>query len=210
MYLYSRRARVNSFDAVAWATDTAAAAQATTGVEMQVWGAVYSAGFGTIAWTSWHESFAALEAASNAMMGDESYMAKSAEGSQWAVPGAGVDDQLQELVAGVPDPDANPLYVSAVQAACSGGNIGRGLAAAVEIAQRADAATGASTLVCRNVTGAYSGVAWFTGTEDAAAIDAQNAALAADAGFVELIDSLGGVYIDTVDPQQSVLWRRLT
>jgi len=210
MYLYSRRTRVNSFDAVAWATDTAAAAQVATGVEMQVWGAVYSAGFGTIAWTAWYEHFAALEAATNAMMADDAYMAKSAEGSQWAVPGAGVDDQLQELVAGVPDPDANPLYVSSVQATCAGGNIARGMAAGVEIAQRADAATGATTLFCRNVTGPYSGVSWFTGSEDGAAVDAQNTALAADAGFVEFIDSPAGVYIDNVDPAQSVLWRRLS
>lgn len=210
MYLYSRRMRVNSFDAVAWATDTAAAHQAASGVEMQVWGAVYSAGFGTIAWTAWHESFAALDAATDAAMADGAYMAKSAEGSQWAAPGAGVDDQLQELIAGVPDPGANPLYVSSVQSACAGGNMARGLGAAVEIAQRADAITGAMTLVCRNVTGPYSGVSWFTGTEDGATMDAQNAALAADAGFLELVDSFAGVYIDTVDPMQSVLWRRLS
>ena len=84
------------------------------------------------------------------------------------------------------------------------------MAAGVEIAQRADAATGATTLFCRNVTGPYSGVSWFTGSEDGAAVDARNAALAADAGFVELIDSLAGVYIDNVDPAQSVLWRRLS
>lgn len=179
-------------DAVAWATDTAAAFQAATGVEMQVWGAVYSAGFGTIAWTAWYENFAVLDAATDAAMADGAYMAKSAEGNQWAAPGAGVDDQLQELIAGVPDPEANPLYVSSVQSACAGGNMARGLGAAVEIAQRADAITGATTLVCCNVTGPYSGVSWLTGTEDGATMDAQNAARAADAGFLELVDSFAG------------------
>ena len=208
MYLYSRRMRVNSFDAVTWASDTAAAHHAATGVEMQVWGAVFSAGFGTIAWTAWHENFAALDAAADAAMADAAYMAKSAEGNQWAADGV-VDDQLQELIAGAPDPDADPLYVSSVQSACAGGNMARGLGAAVEIAQRADAITGATTLVCRNVTGPYSGVAWFTGTADGATMDAQNAALAADAGFLELVDSFAGAFIDVVDPRQSVLWRRL-
>lgn len=209
MYLYSRRARINSFDGVAWATDTAAAAQATTGVESQVWGAVYSAGFGTIAWTSWYDDLVALEAATNAMMGDAAYMAKSAEGSNWIVAGSPVDDELMELVAGEPDPEANPLYVSAVRAATTGGNTARGMALGVEIAQRADAATGATTLFMRNVTGPYNGVAWFTGSEDAAAMQAQQQALAADSGFVELVDSTAGVFAETVDPAQSVLWRRL-
>jgi len=210
MYLYSRRARINSFDGVAWATETAAAGQSASGVETQVWGAVYSAGFGTIAWTSWHEDLVALEASSNALMGDEAYMAKSAEGRDWIVPGSAVDDELLELVAGAPDPEANPLYVSSVRAACAGGQMVKGIGLGAEIAARADAATGASTLFMRNVTGAYSGVAWFTGSADAAAMQAQQAALAADAGFAQFVDSTAGVFIDEVDPAQSVLWRRLS
>lgn len=210
MLLYSRRMRINSFDGVAWANEVASAFETTTGVESQVWGAVYSAGFGTIAWTSWYEDFVALEASTNAMMADAAYMAKTAEGANWAVPGSPVDDELMELVAGAPDPDANPLYVSAVRAACTGGNMARGVGLGVEIAQRADAATGASTLFMRNVTGPYGGVAWFTGSADGATLKAQNDALAADAGFVEFIDSTAGVYADDVDPGQSVLWRRLS
>lgn len=210
MYLYSRRARVNSFDAVAWALETAARSSEVTGTDSQVWGAVYSPGFGTIAWTSWHENFAALEASTNALMADEAYMAKSAEGAQWMAPGAGVDDQLLELVAGEPDPEANPLYVSSVQAVCATGNIARGMALGVEIAQRADAATGGSTLFMRTVTGPYAGVSWFSGIEDGAAMDAQQAALAADAGFVELLDRSQGAYAEDVGATQAVLWRRLS
>ena len=74
----------------------------------------------------------------------------------------------------------------------------------------ADAATGASTLFMRNVTGPYGGVAWFTGSADAAAMQAQQAGLAADAGFLDVVDKVGGVYTDAVDPAQSVLWRRLS
>lgn len=209
MYLYSRRARVNSFDAVAWAIETAGASHAASGVETQVWGAVYSPGFGTIAWTSWHENFAALEASTNSIMASEDYMAKSAEGSNWIVPGSVVDDQLLELIAGAPDPDANPLYVSSAQAVCAAGNIARGMALGVEIAQRADAATGANTLFMRTVTGPYAGVSWFTAAEDGAAVDAQQAALAADAGFIELVDSSQGAYVEEANATQSILWRRL-
>lgn len=210
MYLYSRRARINSFDGVAWATDTAAAFQSASGIESQVWGAVYSAGFGTIAWTSWYEDLVALEASTDALMGDAAYMAKSAEGANWMAPGSPVDDELMELVAGAPDPEANPLYVSAVRATRAGGHMVEGIGLGVEIAQRADAATGASTLFLRNVTGPYSGVAWFTGSADAAAMQAQQAALAADTGFLDFVDRSEGVYLDDVDPTQSVLWRRLS
>lgn len=210
MYLYTRRARINSFDGVAWATETAAAAHAASGVEMQVWAAVYSAGFGTIAWTSWHDDLVGLEASTDALMGDAAYMAKSAEGATWVVAGSSVDDELLELVTGTPDPDQNPLYVSSVRAACAGGQMVKGVGIGAEIASRADAATGASTLFMRNVTGPYSGVAWFTGSADAATMQAQQAALAADPGFAEFVDSTVGVFVDEVDAAQSVLWRRLS
>lgn len=209
MYLYSRRARIGSFDGVAWATETAAASQAASGVESQVWAAVYSPGFGTIAWTTWFDDLAALETSTNALMADEAYMAKSAEGSDWIVPGSAVDDELLELVAGEPDPEANPLYVSAVRAVCAGGNIVDGVTLGAEIAQRADAVTGASTLFMRNLTGPYAGVAWFTGSADMAAMAAQQAAMAADPGWLDLVDSTGGVYAEDVEATQSVLWRRL-
>ena len=102
------------------------------------------------------------------------------------------------------------MYVSAVQAVCASGNIGRGMALGVEIAQRGEAATGASTLFMRNLTGPYSGVAWLTGAADGAAMQAQQTALAADAGFVELLDSTGGAHAEDVAATQSVIWRRLS
>ena len=95
-----------------------------------------------------------------------------------------------------------------MRATCAGGHIVDGMTLGAEIAQRADAATGASTLFMRNVTGPYGGVAWFTGSADAATMQAQQAGLAADAGFLDVVDKVGGVYTDTVDPAQSVLWRR--
>lgn len=209
MYLYTRRARINSFDGVAWAIEAATTSHAATGIESQVWGAVYSPGFGTIAWTSWHEDLVSLEAATNAIMGDEAAMARQAEGSNWSVPGAGVDDELLELVAGEVDPEANPLYVSAARSVCSEGNLVRGMTLGVEIAQRADAATGGNTLFMRNVTGPFGGVGWLTGSADAADMQAQNAALAADAGWLEFLDSTGGVYSDQVGATETIIWQRL-
>lgn len=209
MYLYSRRGRLNTFDGVAWATETAAAGKAATGVETQVWAAVYSPRFGEITWTSWYEDLAALETATDALLANEAYMAKSAEGGQFMVPGAGVDDTLFELVAGELDPEADPMYVSGVQAVCAGGNIARAMTAGVEIAQRADAATGGSTLFMRNLTGPYGGVSWVTGYADMAAVGAAQTAMAADAGWLELLDSTGGAFAAEVAATQSTLYRKL-
>jgi hypothetical protein len=66
-------------------------------------------------------------------------------------------------------------------------------------------------VVCMAVAGvAMRLLNWLTAAADGAAMQAQQTALAADAGFVELLDSTGGAYAEDVAATQSVMWRRLS
>ena len=74
MYLMSRRTQVRSIEAVEWATNILNRAKEVTGNEIQLWTNAYSAGLGTITWTSWWADLAALEAAFAKLQGDGAYL----------------------------------------------------------------------------------------------------------------------------------------
>ena len=122
----------------------------------------------------------------------------------------GLDDGLLQIVHGDPDPNRTIEYVTAVQAVCATGNIGNGMAVGVEIAQQAETITGLPTLFGADVTGPYGGVAWLTGYENIAALETAQQALAADAGWVSLIDSkVAGAYVEEPSITQQLVYRRL-
>ncbi len=206
MYLFSRRARLRSADAVGWASEICARCQEVAGQEVQLWGNAYSPAFGTVTWTSWFADLPSLEAFGDKMQVDPGYvdLVRGADHVEGVV-----DDGLLQIVFGEPDADANPQYVTGVQAVCAGGAAMRAMTLGAEIAGRASAITGRDTLFARSLTGPYGGVAWLTGHPDIASLEAAEAALAADPGWGELIDSTVGAYVEEPAATQSTLYRRL-
>jgi len=117
MYLFSRRALINSADGIGWAAGICERCKEVTGQEVQLWGNVYSPGYGTITWTSWFADLPSLEAFGDKMQTDESYTKMVTEAN--FIEGA-VDDALMETIAGEPNPDMDPQYVTGAQAVCAG------------------------------------------------------------------------------------------
>jgi len=90
------------------------------------------------------------------------------------------------------------------------GGLARGIALGVEIAQRAEQITGASTAFLADTTGNYGGVAWITAFSDVAGLEAAQLALNTDQGFVELIDAKApGVYTDHPGATTQVIYCRI-
>jgi hypothetical protein len=102
------------------------------------------------------------------------------------------EDLLYEVVAGEADPDQRPMWAGVVQGRCNSGRIAEGMALGVEIAQRASAITGVSTMFLAARTGTYAGVGFITGYADIAEVEAAEAKLGADADWVALIDTKAG------------------
>jgi hypothetical protein len=79
----------------------------------------------------------------------------------------------------------------------------------VEIAQKAEAITGLATMFVRSLTGPYGAVAWFTGYPNITAMQTAEDALAADAGWLKLLDSTQGCFVEDPAATQATIYRRI-
>jgi hypothetical protein len=208
MYLFTRRVRLSHAAGVQWALDITTKVHQVTGQDVELWGTVYSPGYGTITWTAWFEDLPHLETFGDKLSADEGFQTMSAEGASFT--DGGVDDGLLQLLGGTPDPDRDLHYVSSVQATCAGGNARRAMTLGLEISERAESITGVPMMFVRAMSGSYGGVGWLAGYEDIASLERAGDALAADDGFSELIDSTEGAFVE--DPASTVqtIHRRLS
>lgn len=207
MYLFSRRARLNSAAGAEWAINILGRVKEVTGNEVQLWANAFSPGFGTVSWTTWWADLASLETAMTALQGDVKYNALGAEGPSF-IEGA-VDDALIQTVYGEPAGGASNQYVAGVQAVCAGGNLARGMATGVEIAQKVEAIAGVPMLFARSLTGPYGAVGWLSGYENLAAFETAQEKLAVDPGWLDYLDSTNGCYVEDGALTQSTLYTKL-
>ena len=192
MYLLARQASLRGLDAQKWAVEIGAAAAAGMGSEIGVWATVLSPGVGTVTWTSSWEDLSGIEKGFASVIANAKYLELAAQGVDF-VDGP-INDTLYEWVYEGNAPDADATYVGTVSAVCAPGSYARGMMGGVEIAQAAEKASGVSTGFLAAQTGTYGGVIWLAGYKDIAAYEAAQHALAADTGFVGLIDNSTGAY----------------
>ncbi len=211
MYLFSRQTRLaggHGLRGVEWAAEMCERVNQSTDLDLSLWGRMFSPEFGTIAFTAFVEDLAQIEAAADTLNADNGYIEASNEGAGLTI--GGLDDSLGELVHGAPNPDVQPQYVSVVQSVCANGAAVKGIVLGVELAQKAEAITGAPTLFGRNLTGNYGGVSWISGALDVAGLEANQAALAADPDWAAAIEeSTAGVYSDDPSVTEQIIWRKL-
>jgi hypothetical protein len=206
MYLFSRRRRANPGQAraaVAMAIDSANRVNQITGLQVRPWSAVFSPEFGTIVWATFVEHLEDLETATDKLMADSSF-GDFIEQSADLFTGP-AEDSLMQVVHGEPRRD-RPAYVATVRAECANGSIGAAMAGGVEIAEMATRITGTPTMFASGVTGPYAGVGWFTAAPDLGTLERNNAALMADATWLETIDRVGPLFLSTT---ASTLFRAL-
>jgi hypothetical protein len=94
-------------------------------------------------------------------------------------------------------------------AVTAAGSIERAMTAGVEIAQKAEAITGLSTLFVRSVTGPYGAVGWLTGYENVTQMEKAESALADDPSWLKLIDSTKGCFVEDPSLTQATIYRKL-
>lgn len=87
---------------------------------------------------------------------------------------------------------------------------GGGLAASMDwthrVAQHASDTTGVATMVMSTVAGPMFNVGWAAGFDDGAAVDAMNAALAVDPGYIALMDE-GAQYVEAGSVTRKIVLR---
>lgn len=211
MYLFTRRVRLapgHTRDGMAWALGQTEKAREITGLPLGLYLQVWSPEVGAIGWSTFVPDLATLEAAGDKLNVDDAFVAAVDKGAAFTVGGA--DDTLAQVVHGVPDPNRSIEYVTAVRAVCATGNLAKGMEVGAEIAQRAETITGTPTLFLAETTGTYGGVGWVSGHADAAAMEASQQALAADAGWAKYVDkAVTGVYAEEPSLTTQLIFRAL-
>ena len=219
MYLFSRRVRVRAGgtnDAMAWATGITEKARQVSDLDISLHIGVYGPEVGTLVWTAVVPDLMALEAATDKLNVDPSFGEQADRGQQFAPDGP--NDRLLQFI--VPDAEtlaaaaagdqSQPTYATVVSSVCAAGKLGRGIELGIEIAQRVTATIGTPTAFLIDTTGPYGGVNWISLHADAQAVEAANAAMAADVELATFIDEgVAGVYIDAPGATTQLLYRRI-
>ena len=207
MYLLARQANLRGLDAPKWAVEIGAAAAAGLGNEVGVWATALSPGFGTVTWTSMWADLTALEKGFADLAGHAKYLELAAAGAEFV--NGSIDDTLYETVYEGTGGGNDARYAGTVSAVCAPGNYARGMMGGVEIAQRAEKATGVSTGFLAAQTGPYGRVIWLAGYKTMAEYEAAQHSLAADTSFIEYLDATTDAYQPDPSVTQSTLYMRL-
>jgi hypothetical protein len=204
MYLYTRTGRLrpsNVRDAMAWAVGITEKVNQITSLEVGLWTTRFSPASGTLVWSTFVEDLTALETANAKLMVDDSFIAESERGAQFASEN-GLDDEVAQLIHGEIDPSRSPKYAAAVRSEMAPGAFAKGVEVGVEIAQRATQISGVSTAFLLATTGTYGGVRWITAAETLEELEQAEQAVNGDAGFVQYVDSaVPGVYLPGITTQ---------
>lgn len=211
MYLFSRRARLargKTQQALEFAMQLRESASRISGLEVRLSALTFSGEVGTLVWSTFVPTLAALQAANDRLQTDDKYLSALDRGA--ALIDGNPEDTLFQIVHGEPDPTRDIEYVTAVRTVCEGGKLARGLAVGIEVAQRAEKITGAATLFATEASGTFGGVAWFTGHANIEELERNSQALASDPSWLEFLDDeAGDVYSDDLAATTQQIYRRL-
>ena len=194
MYLFARSRSISPAKmraAVGVAVEAAGRVRELTGLTIWVWSPVLSRQITSVAWTTRVEHLGELEAA------DDKIMA-STEFGDWveqndALFTGPLDDAVTQVLYGTPS-DEPSAYVQVAQGTCANGSVAEAMGFGAEIAEAASRITGLQTMFGAGLTGSYGGVVWITGAPDLAAVEAANAALAANDEWGKLVDRAGHAF----------------
>jgi len=196
MYLFTRSWRLDPEHlgkALEWVGEVTELDRKITGKPIDAWGAALSPELGTVVWSVWAETIAELQETGDKLNADAAFLKAVEKGSHYFDGPA--QDGLAALVHGEVNLDDNSFeYVGVATATLANGRLQDGMTAGIEIAEHVSKVTGDNTLFLVNSTGIFGGVAWVTPMADAAAVDAGEAALMADANWLALLDRVGSVF----------------
>lgn len=108
---------------------------------------------------------------------------------------APAETTLTEIIGMTGEPGEPKPLITITRAAMVGGHIGEALAWSTKVMEYITDLTGVGGVVGASTAGPMFQVSWLVGSDEASQIDDTNAKLNADAGYLEMIDAAGGLFI---------------
>jgi hypothetical protein len=181
-------------DALAWATDMAAAASAKMGTEVALWRAGFGAPIGAMAFTTRVEGIADLMAKAAPLADDADYQAKLAKGAEIVV-GPPQDSLATPLHGDLGDPPPVGAMAVVTNAVIANGRYAEAVGWGIDVAQHVTSLTGMPVGLMMQEYGAFGQLTWIGVGADAAAIDASAAATNGDAEYVQKLSAAGDLFV---------------
>lgn len=210
MYLFTRTGRLGRANLVKsheWAHDITEKVNQITGLGVQSWETMFSPEVGRLAWTAAAEDLTQLEDMFAKLLVDPGYLALVETGTQY-IADPGVDDHIAQIISGEMDPNRNDRYAAVVVSSMIAGGITKGVAAGIEIAERATKLGGLPTSFQVSSSGQYGGCLWVTTAPTLADLQASEQRVNGDPSFLEYVDQVAPSCYNAAATTQTI-WRRL-
>jgi len=208
MYLFTRMTRLSAghlLDGMEWAVGITEKVNQVTSLHVGLWTATMSPGIGTLSWGAAVQTLTDLEDAEAKLLVDPMYLDAAQRGSE--VTNGAIDDEVAQFLVGGTDPAYNPSHVAVVRSQLANGNFQRGVAAGIEIAQKAAELSGLPTSFLLSTTGTYGGCGWITGATSLHELEQGEQASNMNPDFAALVDSVSTCFLPGVTTQ--AIWRRI-
>jgi hypothetical protein len=167
-----------------------------TGTEVALWVMNFGAPVGTTIYTARVDGHAGLQAMVTPLEGDAKYEAMLAKGTDF-ITGAPVD-ALRDSLDGAPMGEAPPIGSAAVitTAVIANGKYGEAIGWGLDVAAHVTKTSGMPVGFYSDLYGTFGQVTWIGVAADYAAVDAANAKINADAGYLAKLSAAGDLFVE--------------
>ena len=167
-----------------WALEVTDAVNKSTHLNVSLWQGVFGSPVGTLGWSTRVDNLTALEAATDSLAGDASYLSLVAKARDWtSTPG---EDVLLRMIHTAGGDYVRPGvggYAEGTTAIPAEGKLAKAGAFGVQMAELHAQLTHSSVLFCTSEYGAFGEMRWLAMYDSAAAVDAAAEAIAKDDGL---------------------------
>jgi hypothetical protein len=177
-----------------WVADITEYVNANSPLQVTCWAGTFGYPIGTLAWSSFVESQAALSAATAGLLGQSGYLDRlDAAADLVTLPG---HDALREVVYGSPsEPPPLGAIGNITTATALVDRFADAVVWSVGIAQYLEGLMGTSIGVLTDVFGTMGGITWIGVVPDAQASDAARAKIAGDPGYISRLAETKDLFI---------------
>jgi hypothetical protein len=182
-------------DVMAFSADMRQYVSEKTGREIALWSVNFGAPLGTMIYTARVEGLADLQSIAANLLEDPAYHAKLAAGAELS-GGPAVDGMATPIHGELGDPPPVGTVALVTTAVMAAGKYAEAIGWGVEIAQLVESVTGNPVLFMLDEYGTFGQVTWIGGAVDAAAADAANAKISADAAYLAKLNDAAGLFVE--------------
>jgi hypothetical protein len=197
MYLFTRLAtlRGDTRKAMAWAANINGYVDSHSDHNLMLWRADFGYPVGTVSWSAWVESHAAMNAGFASLADDDGYFKLLEEGQEFLT--AAPEDFLRQALHGGPAGDPPPIgaVTTVTTAVVAGGKYDDGVSWGIEMAQLVEAVTKLPTMFLLDTYGTFGQVTWLSGAPDLATADAAGDAINSNDKYMKALGDVGDLFV---------------